>query len=45
MEFELFDKMEAPALRQYIQFLLWHYRVVDAFQWLRIKIYKISATS
>ncbi len=36
MEFELFDKMEAPALRQYIRFLLWHYRVVDAFWYLNV---------
>ncbi len=36
MEFELFNKMEAPTLRQYISFLLWHYRVVDAFWYLNV---------
>ena len=36
MSFEIFDKMKAPELRNYIQFLLWHYRVVDAFWYLYI---------
>jgi len=30
MELEIFENMDAPDLRKYIQFLLWHYRVVDA---------------
>ena len=36
MEFEIFEKMDAPELRKYVQFLLWHYRVVDAFWYLNI---------
>jgi hypothetical protein len=34
VDFEIFEKMDAPELRKYIHFLLWHYRVVDAFWYL-----------
>lgn len=36
MNLEIFERMEAPALRQYIAFLLWHYRVMDSFWYLSI---------
>ena len=31
MDLEIFENMENSDLRNYIQFLLWHYRVIDAF--------------
>lgn len=37
MNLEKFERMEAPQLREYIEFLLWHYRVVDAFWFLYIE--------
>ena len=34
MDLEIFNKLQAEDLRKYIEFLLWHYRVVDAFWYL-----------
>ncbi len=36
MNLEIFENMEAPELRKYIEFLLWHYKVMDAFWYLNI---------
>ncbi len=36
MDLKVFEKMQAPELRSYIEFLLWHYRVIDAFWFLGV---------
>ncbi len=36
MDTKIFESMDAPALRNYIQFLLWHYRLMDAFWFLNV---------
>jgi hypothetical protein len=36
MDLTIFQEMEAPELRKYIEFILWHYRVMDSFWYLYI---------
>ena len=36
MNLRIFEKMDVPELKNYIQFLLWHYRVMDAFWFLSV---------
>ena len=34
MDLTIFENMEAPELRNYLQFLLHHYRVMDSFWYI-----------
>lgn len=36
MNLEIFEDMPAEKLKRYIAFLLWHYRVVDAFWFIKV---------
>jgi len=36
MNMEIFEHMQAQELRKYIQFLLWHYRVMDSFWFIYV---------
>jgi hypothetical protein len=36
MDKTIFETMDEPQLRRYIDFLLWHYRVMDAFWFIYI---------
>ena len=37
MDLKKLENMEAPELRNYIGFLLWHYRLMDAFWFINIE--------
>jgi hypothetical protein len=37
MNLGILEDMEAPELREYLRFLLWHYRVVDGFWFMSVE--------
>jgi hypothetical protein len=36
MDLTVFEEMKAPDLKKYLEFLLWHYRVMDSFWYIYI---------
>jgi hypothetical protein len=40
-----FDRIESDELREYVHFLLWHYRVVDAFWYIYLEKEQGSETA
>ena len=45
MELDIFEQMEREDLLSYIEFLLWHYRVIDAFWYIKISEQYDEATA
>jgi len=45
MDLEIFENMDTVQLRRYIEFLLWHYRVVDAFWFIYVAEYFDQSTA
>jgi hypothetical protein len=45
MDLTIFAEMEANDLREYLQFLLWHYRVMDAFWYIYLSEHFDEATA
>ena len=37
MNLGMLENMNAPELREYLRFLLWHYRVVDGFWFMSVE--------
>jgi len=42
MDTKLLDRMGPAELRAYVEFLLWHYRVIDGFWFLFVQDASIS---
>jgi Family of unknown function (DUF6125) len=45
MDLTVFKDMDASELQEYLQFLLWHYRVMDSFWYLNIAQHFDEATA
>lgn len=45
MDMTVFDHMDSQQLKKYLEFLLWHYRVVDAFWFIQVAEHFNQATA